>query len=148
MSRRGVVLREVAAAVEKGVSTVGSWTQGKNWPEAESLIILGRFLHVSLDYLVSGTAVTAAGPTKKSDHLILGGKITAVSEGDSGIYGEVASRIPEQRNPSTRADCESYTRRLFDAAELSEDPDAFPAIMSRLKKQFPLDEWDAPTNEK
>jgi len=36
-------------------------------------------------------------------------------------------------------------QQLFDAAELSDNPNAFPALHDRLKKQFPLDEW-ASTN--
>lgn len=49
--------------------------------------------------------------------------------------------------PATRADCESYVARLFDAAETEGDPNNFPTIMRRLTTKFPLDEWE-PTKEK
>lgn len=57
MSRRGVVLRQVADATGKGVSTVNAWTTGKNWPELGAAVTLCRFLDVSMDWLFCGQAV-------------------------------------------------------------------------------------------
>lgn len=54
---------------------------------------------------------------------------------------EVASRIPEHRRPSSREDCENYFKLYLDTAARSGDPDGFPTIMSRLKRQFSLHEW-------
>lgn len=55
----------------------------------------------------------------------------------------VASRIPpEARSPSTRADVEHYMKILIEAAENSGNPNAWPVIYDRLKKRFPLDEWE------
>jgi hypothetical protein len=75
-------------------------------------------------------------------HLKTGGKPAGVVEEPRGNYRQVASRIPQQRAPSTRQDCEAYAQQLLDAAELSEDPNAWPVIHDRLKKKFPLDEWE------
>jgi len=33
-------------------------------------------------------------------------------------------------------------QQLFDAAESSDNPNAWPVIHDRLKKKFPLEEWD------
>lgn len=80
-------------------------------------------------------------------HLKSGDLAGRVEESQAAYSGAVASRIPQKREPSTRADCESYFARLMDAAELSDDPNAFPVILHRLKKDFPLDEWCAPPPE-
>lgn len=42
----------------------------------------------------------------------------------------------------TRADCESYLRTLLNAAEADGAPENIPAIYHRLKKLFPLAEWE------
>lgn len=51
-------------------------------------------------------------------------------------------RHAPRRGPSTQGDCETYFTELMKRAKHSNNPDAFPAIMTRLKKSFPLDEWD------
>lgn len=78
-----------------------------------------------------------------AERLKAGGKPAAVVQEEQARFGQVASRITQQRAPSTRQDCEDYARQLFDAAELSEDPNAWPVIHDRLKKKFPLDEWES-----
>ena len=82
-----------------------------------------------------------AGAAVDIPHLKTGVPRAAQLEEPSDRYGTVASRIPQQRSPSTRADCEAYAQELFDAASLSKDPNAWPVILHRLKKQFPLEEW-------
>lgn len=55
----------------------------------------------------------------------------------------VASRLSLAPGaPSTRADCEVYFAELLDAAERSGNPNAFPVVHDRLKKKFPITEWD------
>lgn len=55
----------------------------------------------------------------------------------------VASRItPAPGAPSSRADCEVYFAELLDAAERSGNPNAFPVIHDRMKKQFPINDWE------
>lgn len=57
--------------------------------------------------------------------------------------GRVASRLPlDSRSPSTRADVQDYLQQLFEAAEQSGNPNAWPIIHDRLKKRFPLNEWE------
>lgn len=51
------------------------------------------------------------------------------------------------REPSTKEECEEYIRFYFEEASRDGDPNNFPAIMKRLKKTFPLDEWRAAENE-
>jgi hypothetical protein len=75
------------------------------------------------------------------DHLNSGGLPERVEEAQVSYSRGVASRIPERRAPSTREDCENYFRDLMAAAELSDDPNAFPVLLHRLKKEFPFDEW-------
>jgi len=80
-------------------------------------------------------------------HLKTGGLASRVAETVAPYSGAVASRLPQKREPSTRADCEGYFSQLMDAADLSDDPNAWPVILHRLKKQFPLDEWSSPPSE-
>lgn len=54
----------------------------------------------------------------------------------------VDPRFAPKRLPSTKQDCETYFAELMKRAAASDNPNAFPAIMDRLKKKFPLDEWD------
>jgi hypothetical protein len=54
----------------------------------------------------------------------------------------VDPRFATKRLPSTRQDCENYFAELMKRAAASDNPNAFPAIMDRLMKKFPLDEWD------
>jgi hypothetical protein len=54
----------------------------------------------------------------------------------------VAIRKPAGGAPSTRADVEAYFKHYLDRAEGSGNPNAFPAIQTRVERQFPLDEWD------
>jgi transcriptional regulator with XRE-family HTH domain len=83
------------------------------------------------------------GPDQRR-HLKSGGNRGGGVEEPRATYETVASRIPQQRTPSTRQDCEDYLRQLLDRAEASEDPNAWPVILHRLRKQFPLAEWDEP----
>lgn len=78
----------------------------------------------------------------KTPNLKTGGRGASVIGEENDNYGTVASRLPQRREPSNRADCLAYVLKLLDAAEASGNPDNFPAIMARLKKQFPLDEWE------
>lgn len=62
---------------------------------------------------------------------------------EHGPQPMVASRLsPTPGAPSTRADCEALFADLLDAAERSGNPNAFPVIHDRLKKKFPLAEWE------
>ena len=51
-------------------------------------------------------------------------------------------RYQPRAEPSNRADVEKYFLAYCAAAEASNDPDVFPAIMRQLKKHFPLDEFE------
>jgi transcriptional regulator with XRE-family HTH domain len=51
-------LREVAKACDVSVSTVGSWTQGKNWPAVEKQRLLANLLKVSVQFLIHGAPDT------------------------------------------------------------------------------------------
>lgn len=68
-----------------------------------------------------------------SSHLKSGGKRSEAVDEPPASYETVASRIPQQRSPSTREDCENLFQRILDAAELSNDPNAFPAIYVHLQ---------------
>lgn len=80
---------------------------------------------------------------RKSGHLKEGGLSGSGSRASPVEYGAVASRLkPSDARVPTRADCEQYFQTILDAADASGDPSAFPVIMHRLKKQFPLDEFE------
>lgn len=76
-----------------------------------------------------------------AEDLNLGPKLESHDASDRAVSEGVASRIPQKREPSTRADCERYFQHLMDAADLSDDPNAWPVILHRLKHEFPLEEW-------
>jgi DNA-binding XRE family transcriptional regulator len=57
---------------------------------------------------------------------------------------QVASRFADRKSPATRKDCENYFQALMTAAEISDDPNAWPVILHRLRREFPLDEWGPP----
>lgn len=46
------------------------------------------------------------------------------------------------KTPASLADVEAYFQELRRAAIESEDPNAWPVIMHRLKQHFPLHEWE------
>lgn len=56
----------------------------------------------------------------------------------SDVINEPHSSYGSPR-PSTRRDVEKYIRDLLDEAERN-DPDAIPALMRALKKQFPIED--------
>ncbi len=75
-------------------------------------------------------------------HLKLGGLPRAVETGSRGNYEPVASRIPLDKRMPTRTDCEMLLQQVLDTAETEGAPENIPVIYHRLKKQFPLEEWN------
>lgn len=67
MSRRGAVLRNLSEVTGKGISTAGSWTQAKNWPEVESLEQIAAYLETSVDFLISGRPVISTAEVKREE---------------------------------------------------------------------------------
>jgi len=106
-------------------------------------------LLLRLDDLMRRKNIVVGTSPAITDHLKLGGKLATVEEAPGDRYKAVASRLSQQRIPSTRLDCEDYVRQLLDAAEASDNPNAWPVIHDRLLKKFPLVEWEpAKTAEK
>jgi transcriptional regulator with XRE-family HTH domain len=68
ISRRGVTLAAVAAECAVSVSTVGAWTQGKNWPKVEQQPKLAAFLKTSVMHLVHGVAEEAEVSAANTEH--------------------------------------------------------------------------------
>lgn len=66
----------------------------------------------------------------------------AVEEHPAMSSKMIDPRFQPRPQPSSRADVESYFKKYLDAAEASDDPDVFPAIMRQLKKYFPIDEFE------
>lgn len=61
----------------------------------------------------------------------------------------VAARFSSDRKaPLTQHDCESYFQKLMRTASEAQDPNAWPVIYYRLKREFPLDEWKREEQEK
>lgn len=67
MARRGVTLQQVAKACGVAVSTVGAWTQGKNWPQVEVQPKLARFLGSSISFLIHGITEEPQSALEKTD---------------------------------------------------------------------------------
>ena len=61
-------------------------------------------------------------------------------QADSRLYA-LTDDTPSRSMP-TRSDCEAYLRSILDLAQDNGSPENIPAIMHRLKKQFPLTEWE------
>jgi transcriptional regulator with XRE-family HTH domain len=61
------------------------------------------------------------------------------------IASEAPRPWPPARRMPTREDCEGYLRRVLDAAVAEGSPENIPAIYHRLKRQFPVDEFQTPT---
>jgi len=106
-----------------------------------------RLRVVFKDLLAESALLAEKGKPYAGAHLKTGGISGRVEEQHAVGSDAVASRLPQKREPSTRADCEAYFAKLMDAADLSDDPNAFPVILHRLKKEFPLDEWNPPPPE-
>ena len=101
----------------------------------------------ALEQLVDQRRAQSTNHPASSEGLKTGDKRNRVDAPSVRYSGGVASRIPQRRAPSTRADCEDYFRSLLDAADLGDDPNAFPVIHDRLKKEFPLTEWVPPKKD-
>ena len=101
----------------------------------------------ALEQLVDRQRARSTNHPAREEGLKAGDKRHRIEEPQLAYSGGVASRIPQRRAPSTRADCEDYFRSLLDAADLGDDPNAFPVIHDRLKKEFPLTEWGTPKND-
>lgn len=54
MKRRTVTLQQIADYCGVGVSTVGAWSQAKNWPAVEIQPRLAEFLQTSVHFLIHG----------------------------------------------------------------------------------------------
>ncbi|MBA4136749.1 MAG: hypothetical protein C0518_05480 [Opitutus sp.] len=106
---------------------------------------VNELLQIKIERLekVAGVDSEHVNPVDEK-RLNLGEKARGVEETRSDIYGVVASRFTDRKSPSTRKDCEDYFTQLMDAADLAENPNAFPVLFERLKRQFPLDEWPPP----
>ena len=107
MKRRGVTLQEVATHCEVGVSTVGAWSQAKNWPQVEVQPALAAFLQTSVHFLIHGI------PEKmeNAQYPEVGAKAApAVHEEEQAPYG-------------TPAEIERRFRRDFDATVAAAEGD-------------------------
>lgn len=67
MSRRGVTLQDVARACGVAVSTVGAWSQAKNWPQVEVQPKLAKYLHSSIAFLIHGITEEPELPAEKTE---------------------------------------------------------------------------------
>lgn len=62
MSRKGLTLQQLAERCGVAVSTVGAWTQAKNWPQVEIQARLADHLGVSIAFLYHGITESAEPP--------------------------------------------------------------------------------------
>lgn len=88
---------------------------------------------------------------RKSEPLLPSGKTRRgeplVQEGPSASsprYGLADPDLGAAGRPMpTRKDCEDLLRRVLDAAQGEGSPENIPVIFHRLKKQFPMEEWES-----
>lgn len=130
-----VVATAEALKVER--STLNNWLKRSVPPKSKrAQADLARLL---------GTAIFDDQPvqfTTEPDRLKKGVNINLVGErgvSENHPYG-LTDDTPSRPMP-TRHDCESYLRRVLDAAQDEGSPENIPAIMHRLKKTFPMDEF-------
>ena len=128
MSRRGLTLQEIANDLGKSVSTVGAWTQAKNFPATELQPRLAALLGLSVPHLIHG--------------------ISVAEEMESGRVEEAAA--PYETAPPARAgrapqptagQCMNHLRQFLAHAEKS--PGGIGYTYHVLQKHLPLDEFAA-----
>ena len=145
MKRRDVTLAEVANAVGKSTSTVGAWTQAKNWPEVEIQPELARFLGEPLEWLIHGI--------EKTEYPEITGNVEAVAEApprgvfsgnkapdirrDLGSSVKVNTAFRPATGEPTPDDCLIYLRAYLDEARLV--PGMVGHTLIELRDRFPID---------
>lgn len=137
IQRKGFTKESFAEAMGVSRATLYNWfARDEPPPSRQARARMVQLLAEPEAYLMRGVE-----PSKIVGHLNLGGLAGAAVEEPRGKHEAVASRIPQQRLPSTRADCEAYVQQLFNRVEVSDNPNAFPFIYERLIREFPLAEW-------
>lgn len=75
--------------------------------------------------------------------LKLGAKTSIVQEPAHNAYSSASEGLTlDHRRPATREECEAYVLELLNRAAQSKDPNAFPYILRKLSREFPLNEWE------
>ena len=125
MARRGLTLQEIANHLGKSVSTVGAWTQAKNFPATDLQPGLADLLGLSLTHLMHGISVaeeTEAGRVEEP----------------AAPYFSAVPR-PGRAPQPTAQHCLDHMRQFLEQAEKS--PGGLGYTYRLLLKHFPLDEF-------
>lgn len=152
MSRRGVTLQQIADHLKVATSTVGAWTQAKNWPKVQLQPQLSAFLGVSTDFLIHGISVNITEPVEitavhKTDlrrSLLVDDTApsrTGFAVGESDPVQLREGFQPPAPTP-TRQDCLKHLDEYLRRAE--REPGGIGYAYRILMKDFPLDEFDGP----
>lgn len=151
--RRGLTLETLGSGK---TSTAQSWEKGKQ-PRRDKWNGIADRLGLSIQFVFFGQPSSKEDYTFIDNHrnLIAGiesiyplppsrgsPKVEEPTELSGRNLTLVASNLIPKREPSSRADCDKYFAALLDAAERSGNPDAFPVLHNRLRREFPLEEWD------
>ncbi len=51
---KGITQKELAAAIEESYNTVQSWINKERLPNVEQAVKIAKFLHITVEYLVTG----------------------------------------------------------------------------------------------
>lgn len=121
-ARRGLTLAQLAEACGVSVSTVGAWSQGKNFPEVEAQQKLAESLNVSVQFLIHGIPVTHEDFTDHPEGITYAkprGKPDGSRPPFSGIVNEVNlnPRYTSSGKAPTRQQVESYLKAYLDLAQ-------------------------------
>lgn len=130
-------MEEAYEQIDVSRATLFNWFKRAEAPPGkQKLDKLRRYLDTDAEWVLYGRTTPR--------QLKTGDRAATHVEETPARYEMVASRIPEQRAPATRQDCENYFEQYLDAAERDGDPNNFPEVMRRLRRQFKLDDWEDP----
>lgn len=124
MARRKVTLQEVANHIGASVSTVGAWTQAKNFPQTELQPALADFLGISVQRLIHGISVT-----DKAELL--------VEEEEQAAYDSAPPRRADEATPQL---CLDHLRKVLNRAQGVTGGVGY--VYRMLNKHLPLDEFE------
>jgi transcriptional regulator with XRE-family HTH domain len=129
IGRRKTTLEKVAKHLGISTSTVGAWTQGKNFPEVQLQPTLAAFLGEPVEWLIHGIG--------KTDYPEVTERVESGVQEEPFAYGG-------PRSPNVEAAIRSYCEELI--AQASGDPTRLGWVIEQLRTHLrPPPHWAAAT---
>lgn len=88
----GFSQKELAKQIQESYNTLQSWTSKNRLPNAETAVRIAQALHVSVEYLVTGTDPSFS-PAVKNSVVPLIKKLNSLSDSDLHFFAEVLDRL-------------------------------------------------------